>query len=45
MFVLIPRWAINGENYSKTLDAWLNTFDSNFGTVRPILEKTYGNVL
>lgn len=35
-------WKVNGIHYAKTLDAWLQRFDQNQDTLRPIIESTYG---
>lgn len=39
---LQQRWVVNGEEYSRTLEAWLTQFDRNRETIDPILEDVYG---
>ena len=34
---------INGEHYSKTLEAWLKKHDGNYKTIMSLFEQTYGN--
>jgi cyclopropane-fatty-acyl-phospholipid synthase len=36
------HWRVSGTHYQRTSEAWLQTFDENESTIRPILEKTYG---
>ncbi len=36
-------WSINGVNYGKTLDAWLENFDRATETINPILKDVYGD--
>ena len=40
---LVQRWVVNGQHYSKTLEAWLKKLDANIKEIWPILETTYGN--
>ncbi|KAK3096149.1 hypothetical protein FSP39_023750 [Pinctada imbricata] len=40
---LVDNWIWNGKNYSKTLDAWLETLDQNKEKVLGILQKAYGD--
>ena len=40
---LVERWVVNGQHYSKTLEAWLKKLDANIKEIWPILETTYGN--
>jgi cyclopropane-fatty-acyl-phospholipid synthase len=35
-------WVINGTNYSKTAEAWLENMDKHEQEITAILEKTYG---
>jgi cyclopropane-fatty-acyl-phospholipid synthase len=37
------HWRVNGEHYSKTLEAWLKLQDEKESEVRPIFEETYGS--
>lgn len=37
------HWNINGEHYSRTLEAWLERLDANEGTVREIFAREYGH--
>jgi len=39
---LVERWVVNGQHYSKTLEAWLKKLDANIKEIWPILETTYG---
>ena len=36
------HWIVNGKNYQKTLEGWLQIMDSKKDLVMPILAKTYG---
>lgn len=36
-------WIINGTNYSKTLEAWLQRLDENIDKVKAILQRAYGD--
>jgi cyclopropane-fatty-acyl-phospholipid synthase len=38
------HWRVNGTNYSKTSNAWLDTLDENYrnGKLGPVLAKAYG---
>ncbi len=35
-------WVVNGEHYSKTLEAWLEKQDAGKADIMPLFEKTYG---
>ncbi len=35
-------WKVNGEHYSKTLEAWLDKFNENEGHVRELFNQCYG---
>lgn len=37
------HWVINGNHYSKTLEAWLQKMDAGKREIMPIFAKTYGN--
>ena len=39
---LDDEWIVNGENYSRTLEAWLQRQDSSKEKLLPILAKAYG---
>lgn len=36
------HWKVNGMNYSKTSEAWLQNMDRNKDRIMPLFEKTYG---
>ncbi|MDQ3192379.1 MAG: class I SAM-dependent methyltransferase, partial [Bacteroidota bacterium] len=36
------HWRVNGINYSKTAEAWLENMDKNKKKIIPIMNKTYG---
>jgi len=36
------HWVVNGTNYGKTAEAWLNNMDKHKKEIMPILESTYG---
>lgn len=36
------QWAVNGNHYSKTLEAWLDKMDAQEDVVMPILEEREG---
>ena len=36
------HWRLNGKNYGKTADAWLENIDKNKETVLPVLKEIYG---
>jgi len=40
--ILQQDWQVNGTHYAKTLNAWLENYDSRKSTILPILEKVYG---
>lgn len=40
--VIDKRWSWNGNEYARTLRAWLDQMDSRRATVLPILKSTYG---
>lgn len=42
LFVCEDKWFINGEHYSKTLEAWLDKQDANHEEVMQIFHKCYG---
>lgn len=39
---VIQQWAVNGNHYSKTLEAWLKKMDKQKDLVMPILEEREG---
>jgi cyclopropane-fatty-acyl-phospholipid synthase len=36
------HWKVNGMNYSKTSEAWLQNMDAHKTQIMPLFEKTYG---
>lgn len=36
------QWIVNGMNYSKTSEAWLQNMDKHKSEIIPLFEKTYG---
>ena len=36
------HWVVNGENYGKTSEAWLQNMDAHKKEIMPLLEGTYG---
>jgi cyclopropane-fatty-acyl-phospholipid synthase len=42
-FQLIKQWNINGNHYSKTLEAWLTRMDDNKEEIMKIFEECYGS--
>ena len=40
---LDERWAVNGEHYGKTLEAWLALADLRQETLVPLLDECYGS--
>ena len=36
------HWRVNGTNYQKTAEAWLQNMDAHEEEIRPLLAKTYG---
>ncbi len=41
-FTTAGQWTINGNHYSKTLEAWLKNMDRNKNLIFPIFERVYG---
>jgi cyclopropane-fatty-acyl-phospholipid synthase len=39
---LEAQWSVNGQHYSRTLEAWLDRQDSNAGAVLDIFSECYG---
>ncbi|KAI4379638.1 hypothetical protein MLD38_005911 [Melastoma candidum] len=39
---VVDHWLINGKHYAQTSEEWLKRMDKNMGSVRPIMEETYG---
>ncbi|PVD34768.1 hypothetical protein C0Q70_06045 [Pomacea canaliculata] len=40
---LVDFWVLNGQHYSKTLEAWLQKMDANIDKVMEIFTKEYGS--
>lgn len=40
--VVENHWVVNGTNYAKTAEAWLENMDAHKSEIMPILEDTYG---
>jgi cyclopropane-fatty-acyl-phospholipid synthase len=43
LFETAESWSVNGVNYGKTLDAWLENLDRAAPTIDPILKQVYGS--
>jgi len=43
-FVVENHWVVNGQNYEKTSNSWLETLDDNWknGKLAPVLREAYG---
>uniref|UniRef100_A0A166HWS0 (S)-coclaurine N-methyltransferase n=1 Tax=Daucus carota subsp. sativus TaxID=79200 RepID=A0A166HWS0_DAUCS len=39
---VVNHWLVNGKHYAQTSEEWLKRMDKNMGSVRPIMESTYG---
>ncbi|XP_022139456.1 (S)-coclaurine N-methyltransferase-like isoform X2 [Momordica charantia] len=39
---IINHWLLNGKHYAKTSEEWLKRMDKNIGSIKPIMETTYG---
>ena len=39
---LVDRWAVGGEHYARTSEAWIERFDENRDAIRAVLAETYG---
>ena len=39
---IVNHWKLNGTNYEKTANSWLNKMDENKTNIMPIMEDTYG---
>ncbi len=42
LFTVEREWWWNGKNYERTAMAWLDNFDANIASLRPVLADTYG---
>lgn len=40
---ILDHWVVNGRHYQQTANHWLENFDRNLETIRPILRSTYGS--
>ncbi|KAG7366484.1 cyclopropane-fatty-acyl-phospholipid synthase [Nitzschia inconspicua] len=43
-FAIVDHWRVNGQNYEKTSNAWLNYLDRSWksGELKPVLADAYG---
>jgi len=43
-FHIVKHWRVNGSNYEKTSNGWLNYLDTNWknGSLKPVLKEAYG---
>lgn len=39
---VVEKWAVNGQHYEKTSNAWLEKMDASRPRIFPVFEKTYG---
>jgi cyclopropane-fatty-acyl-phospholipid synthase len=39
---LEQQWAVNGQHYEKTANAWLHNMDANRASLWPLIQATYG---
>ncbi|KAK4787730.1 hypothetical protein SAY86_011563 [Trapa natans] len=39
---IVDHWLINGKHYAQTSEEWLKRMDKNMGTIKSIMEATYG---
>ncbi|KAJ8448802.1 hypothetical protein Cgig2_011423 [Carnegiea gigantea] len=39
---VVNHWLVDGKHYAQTSEEWLKRMDSNLGSIRPIMESTYG---
>lgn len=39
---VVSHWLVDGKHYAQTSEEWLKRMDSNLGSIRPIMESTYG---
>lgn len=40
---LTERWAVGGQHYARTSEAWLRRLDANVDRILPVLATTYGS--
>jgi len=41
LFQVVEKWPVNGVEYGRTLDAWLENFDAASQRIDPILQQVY----
>lgn len=39
---VIDHWLVNGKHYARTSEEWLRRMDEKMGSIKPIMESTYG---
>ncbi|KAL3838623.1 hypothetical protein ACJIZ3_023214 [Penstemon smallii] len=39
---IVNHWLVNGKHYAQTSEEWLKNMDQNLGSIKPIMESTYG---
>ncbi|KAK4480144.1 hypothetical protein RD792_013202 [Penstemon davidsonii] len=39
---IVNHWLVNGKHYAQTSEEWLKRMDQNLGSIKPIMESTYG---
>ncbi|CAL1414620.1 unnamed protein product [Linum trigynum] len=39
---VVDQWLVNGNHYAQTSEEWLKRMDKNMGSIKPIMESTYG---
>ncbi|KAK9699715.1 hypothetical protein RND81_08G191500 [Saponaria officinalis] len=42
---VVNHWLVNGKHYAQTSEEWLKRMDRNMGSIKPIMEATYGKDL
>ncbi|GMG99129.1 hypothetical protein Nepgr_000969 [Nepenthes gracilis] len=39
---VVNHWLVNGNHFARTSEEWLKKMNQNLGSIRPIMESTYG---